>query len=515
MSQETIISNTEVSFKDFLFKNKRNRTILWIAAAAIVIQFAVFKYFYPFASFIHGDSFVYIETAHYNLNINTYMVGYSRFLRFFSVFSKSDTILVAFQYLTLQASALFLLFTLFYLYNPAKITRLILIGFIILNPLFLHLSNLISSDCLFTSLSLTWFGLLFWLLHKPSQKIILLQTLVLFIAFTFRYNALLYPLLFALVLYFSPMSLLKKATALSISAIMCGAFIFYTSYNYKKLTGTWQYSPFSGWQLANNAMYAYRYVDSSSRKPVANKFKELDQMIRTYFDSTRDVKKFPIESAMASTFYMWSPRLPLMKYAEMKFKNKPNITELNKWASMGPLYKSYGLDIIKKYPWHFIKFYIWPNANKYYAPPVEFLDTYNSGSYKVTQLTKRWFDYNSEKVSIRFKSNKIWILNFYPFLSSVMNVVMACCLFCYFTLKGWQYHKSLKFGILLSGSVWLLNAGFTIFASSPALRFQASPILLTTIFSLIILEWLIKLARSNSTEEKIDFEITHRASLNI
>ncbi|MBO9565799.1 MAG: hypothetical protein J7621_23685, partial [Niastella sp.] len=59
---------------------------------ALVIQFSIFKYLYPFASFIHGDSFSYLQAANENLSINTYMVGYSNFLRLFSVFTKSDTI---------------------------------------------------------------------------------------------------------------------------------------------------------------------------------------------------------------------------------------------------------------------------------------------------------------------------------------------------------------------------------------------------------------------------------------
>src|SRR5688572_7054182 len=97
----------ENSFVNYLFYNKQNRIILIIALAAIIIQFSIFKYFYPFASFIHGDSFSYLGAAYKNQGINTYMIGYSKFLRLFSVFSTSDTLLVAFQYLSIQCSALF------------------------------------------------------------------------------------------------------------------------------------------------------------------------------------------------------------------------------------------------------------------------------------------------------------------------------------------------------------------------------------------------------------------------
>src|SRR5688500_12929942 len=120
MTEPMNISPNEVSFKDFLLKNRRNRTILSLIGATIVIQFAIFKYLYPFASFIHGDSFSYLNAAYHNNSINTYMVGYSNFIRLVSVFTKSDTILVALQYLLLQASSLFLLFSIFYFYKPGK-----------------------------------------------------------------------------------------------------------------------------------------------------------------------------------------------------------------------------------------------------------------------------------------------------------------------------------------------------------------------------------------------------------
>src|SRR5690349_14212935 len=102
MNRQISILNEQASFKEFLFENSLNRKILILAGAAIIIQFSIFKYFYPYASYIHGDSFSYINAAHLNLTINTYLIGYSKFLRLFSVFSKPDIILVAFQYLLIQ-----------------------------------------------------------------------------------------------------------------------------------------------------------------------------------------------------------------------------------------------------------------------------------------------------------------------------------------------------------------------------------------------------------------------------
>lgn len=501
MTLQTITPAERCSFKEFLFQNSHNRLILYLITAAIIIQFAIFKYLYPFANYIHGDSFSYLNAAYNNLSINTYPIGYSKFLRLISVFAKPDYILTALQYLSIQLSILFFLYTTFYFYNPIKTVQIILLCFMVLNPLFLHLANMVSSDGLFLALSSAWFALLIWITHQPTKKIIIYHAVILFLAFTVRYNALLYPFISTLVLCISPLSLLAKIKGILLYSVLCLAFIGFTTYQYKKLTGNWQYSPFSGWQMANNAMYAYRYVQEKDRKPVPSKFKELDKMIRQYFDSTHDTKKFPVESYMASSFYMWSPGLPLMKYRNDLFKKaKDSISgELKKWASIGPFYKDYGWFIIRQHPLPFIKYFLWPNSNKYYAPPVEFLEVYNSGKKNVMDVAQIWFGYNNQNIRTR-TDGKVSILNFYPILSGVLNMVIFLSFFCYLLLKGWRYDRTFSKAIFLGGTMWLTNAIFTIFASSAALRFQSFPIILTITWVGLLIAWMMGLSQSLKTE---------------
>jgi len=485
------------SFQDYLFKNKRNVFTLWIAAFAAIVQFSVFKYFYPFASYIHGDSFLYIDTAIKNPGISSYMIGYPMFLRMFSVFSSSDFVLTAFQYLLMQMSSLFLLFTVFYLYKPAKITQTILLCLAVLNPLYLNMGNMVSSDSLFASLSITWFALLLWIIYFPQPRLILWHTAIIYMAFTIRYNALIYIFIGALAFFLSSFSIRWKAIGIGSGAIAIMLFILHTGNLYKELTGKWQYSPFAGWQWANNAMYAYRYVDSTHRKPVPARFKELDNNIRSYFDSTRDIKKFPQEAAMASTFYMWSPGMPLMDYKNNLYKklHQDSIaSDYKKWASMGPFYKDYGIYIISQYPQYYLRYFMIPNSLKYYAPPIEFLEYYNSGSDSVTSSTQFWFKYKSRVVKTRTKDRRGPFLGFYPLLSGGINLVMLFGLVCYFLLGGFHSSNPFKKGIILGGTVWLLNAGFTITASSAALRFQAFPIMLSTVFAGLLMDWIGQLA---------------------
>lgn len=486
-------TNVLLSFKDYLFKNGYNKTILLIAGIAIILQFAIFKYFYPYVSYIHGDSFVYLETAYKNMGINTYMIGYSMFLRFFSIFTTSDTILAGFQYLLIQASALFLVFTIFYFYSPGKTFRSILFSFVVLNPLFLYMGNMVSSDGLFLALSLIWFTILLWIVYKANLRLIIWHAVILYFAFTVRYNAIIYIFVSSSAFLLSKESFRIKAIGIGAFLLMIGLFVLNTGNQYKALTGTWQYSPFAGWQLANNAMYAYRYVPSEARKPVPIKFRALDDSIRIYFDGARDVYKNPQEGMMASTVYMWAHFSPLYKYRNALLANDPKdstASEFKKWAMMGPLYKQYGSYIIAQYPSYFFRYYLWYNALKYYAPPVEFLNFYNTGSDSVLPIAKAWFRYKSLKVTTRTKDSKITVLDFYPIFSGTINVVMLFCLIIFFCLERWRPLNPFRIAILLGGAVWLLNAGFTIFASSAALRFQAFPIILTSIITGMLVNWL-------------------------
>lgn len=505
--------NTGIPFKDFLFKNKTNRQFLWFAAIVSIIQFAVFKYFFPFASYIHGDSFGYIEAAAENWNLNTHLIGYSRFLRLFSVFSDSDLALTAFQYLLAQGSSAFLLFSICYFHPIGKTVRLILVIFMMVNPMLLYMANIVSSDCLFMSISIIWFALLLWLLHKPSYRFIFWHSLVIALAFTIRYNALIYPAIALVAILIAKLSWRQKTIGIAAPLILCGLFILYTGNKYEKLTGTWQFSPFSGWQAANNALYTYRYIDSANRKPVPSKFRRLDSMVRQYFDTHRDIKKFPSEDIKASTFYMWSDGMPLNDYRTLVFtERKDSISSVHKkWATMGPLYKDYGTYIIKQYPLQYMKHFLWPNIIKYYAPPSEFLEFYNGGNDSVHPWASTWFRYANVKVYSRLKDPKAYPLEIYPILTGTMNVVLFCCLICYIWLKGWKRNDSYPKTFLIVSIVWLLNAIFTIISSPAAIRLQAFPIILETVFALILLDWLWQLSEKTKLSGSIKEALTRNS----
>jgi hypothetical protein len=369
----------------------------------------------------------------------------------------------------------------------------------VLNPLFLHLGNMVSSDGLFLALSMAWFALLLWIIYKPSNKIIFWHALVLFAAFIVRHNALIYPFIALLAFGLSKIPLRKKVFGMGFGMLLIGWFIGLTMFQYKKFTGYWQYSPFSGWQWANNALYIYREVDSADRKPVPLKFRALDNMVRNFHAKNPNL---PIDET--STVYMWTPHYPLCLYRDSLFKKNTSVTrfikdttaiKFKKWASMGPFYSSYGLYIIKKYPMHFLRYFVWPNSGRYFSPPLEFLEYYNGGKSTVKESAVKWFGYTNNQVRTRMKSGKVSVLQPYPYLVSLTNIFMLLGLLSYLLLKGRQYSPTFNKCILLAGFVWIANAGFTIFAASAALRFQSFPTSLSIIFSLLLIDWMAQLMR--------------------
>jgi hypothetical protein len=223
-------------------------------------------------------------------------------------------------------------------------------------------------------------------------------------------------------------------------------------------------------------------------------------MVRGYFDSTRDTKKYPQEAVIAGTVYMWDPRSPLQVYMNKHFLKAPDstaspvINELKKWASFGPLYADYGNYLIRQYPSTFLQHYIWPNIIKYYAPPVEFLEEYSTGKDSVNTIAQSWFNYKSKKITSRFKSFKVSVLDFFPIMAGSLNVVFLFGLLGYVLLQGYEQQPVVRKGVLLVSSLWLVNFGFSVFASPIALRFQLFPIIISISFASLFIEYIAKAA---------------------
>ncbi|WP_343744152.1 hypothetical protein [Chitinophaga sp.] len=485
-------STSYLFFSDFLFKDKFNRKLILLWLVAIVVKIFIFKYFYPNVAFINGDSYAYLRSAYLNLKVDLYPIGYSRFLRLVSVFSTSDFVLFILQYLLCQIACLLAVFSLFYFYVRLRITQVLLVLLLMISPLELYMSNYVSSDSLFLALSIFWITSLVWLINRFSLFLIVVHSFLLLLVFMVRYNALFYPFVSVVAFVIMRGRLWLKVVGIAAGFLLIGGFVEKTSEQYARETGVRQFSPFSGWQLANNGIYTYYFIDSAHRKDLPPKFKKLDMMVRGYFDTTHFLMtNYPEQMLDISAQFMWDNKSPLRKYMKKEFEGDSLTTELVGWSKMAPLYGEYGKALIKTYPGAFIKRYIWPNLIRYYVPPVEFLSNYGYRADTVIDIGKRWFDYKSNKLETRFKNKSVGILNYYPIISGVLNAVFVMMSISFFLLNGVSIDRVLfKFWLLIVG-FWICNMLFSVFASPIALRFQSFPILLCFFADFLLLDFML------------------------
>jgi len=116
------------SYFSFIWKERENRIRLLFAIAICIIQFSLFKVFYPYPDFFN-DSKWYILAASKHWDINIWPIGYSKFLAVFHGITRSHTLLVIFQYFFMQLALTHFYFTASYFFKPSRLMRNVLFCF--------------------------------------------------------------------------------------------------------------------------------------------------------------------------------------------------------------------------------------------------------------------------------------------------------------------------------------------------------------------------------------------------
>lgn len=489
-----------VRFKQWLWQDRENWLLIKLSIVVIVAQFVWFKFLYPYPNFMPPDSNSYIEAAFYNYPINIWAIGYSKFLRLVSCFTNSHFVLVWIQYILLEVCLLYFSYSLRYLLAPGKWVFRLLIGCSVLNPLLPHISNFISSDALFTALSLLWFTQLLWIIGRPNRQLLLFHTIILLFVFMVRYNALFYPFVSIAVIAFANLSVRARLLGAGCIVLLLGAFVGRTQYKYYKYMGTAQYSAFGGWQIAANALYGYAYAMPEQPEKVPIRFRELHASVNKHMDSIRHLTVRPDEEV--AIYYLWDEKSPLKEYLKNKWSLDSTTEFFKRWATMSPLYASYGRYLIQQHPVCFIRYYLWPNAIKYYAPPTKFMGVYNLGDETVDPIIVTWFGWKNNKVSPRYKNTTIIITEFFTILIAVVNLVFILSFIGFLCLRGFSRCTSYSASILWwMFAVWVGNMIFSVFSAPIELRYQLFPVIITFAFMILLIECIIR--EMPSTRENV------------
>ncbi len=480
-----------IPFKQWLVSDKENRRLFRIFLSIIVIQFAVFKFFYPYPNFMPPDSNSYIEAASNNQMINTWAIGYSKFLRIFSTFTRSDWALVIFQYLLIEGSVLYFLFSIRYLLTPAKWVFRILLCLSVLNPLLPHISNFIGSDTLYTALSLIWFTQLCWILYRPGRKLFLFHAVILLFTFMVRYNALYFPVISIIIIGRASIDRKVKWAGIAAILLLVGIFVGQTEYEYYNKTKTWQFSAFGGWEMSANALYGYAHTEGTDTAKIPVRFRSLHALVNRHMDSIRDL--VPRPDREVGIYYLWDFKSPLKVFEAERWAKDPTTPHFIQWASMGPLYADYGKYLILHHSVPFIQYYLWPNFIRYYCPPTYFMGFYNIREHHVDPVVVKWFGWKSNRISNYFNDVRIEITEIFPVLLAIINLTFVVCTIAFTILGGFKQCSGLFRQIFwLMFIIWIGNMVFSVFTAPIELRYQLFPMITTLAFLCLLLPFLVE-----------------------
>jgi hypothetical protein len=486
-------------FKNWIIQDKENKRLLLISIIIALISFGWIKYLYPFPNFMPPDSYNYLEAAQNNDFINIWPIGYSKFLRLFSVITRSQIALVFCQYTFLISSILYFLFSIRYFFSPSIWLFRVIFIVSVFNPILIHIANFVSSDALFAALSFIWFTHLLWIIYRPTNPLLIIHSAVIFLAFTVRLTGIYYPLISIALILVRKMPAKNRRLGIGTLALPVLIFIGCTQNEYAEKTGLAQISAFGGWQLAANALYGYAYDQPDNIETVPAKFRALHNRVNQHMDSIRHLSIRP--DSELGVYYQWNFKSPLLQYLKDRSKS-PRKSYFQHWASVAPLYGDYGRWLVIKHPVSFLHHYIWPNIKRYYAPPPYFMGSYIMGYETVEPIAVSWFQLKTKHLSVRTKDRKIHIMTLYTTILSIINPAFLISYFFFNFFSGFKYlnqfHKRLLLCLLF---VWLANMLFSVFSAPIELRYQIFPTAIIIPFIIFFINWISKTIKIEPVEK--------------
>jgi hypothetical protein len=453
-------------------------------------EFAGFKLCYPYPDFF-DDSYFYIFSAKSNLGISIWPIGYSKFLALFHFITYSSTALVAFQYFLLQLSLLLFYFTLRYLFHTGRTTNSIMFFPLMINPLSLYLCNVVNNDAIFAAISMLWITQIIWILRRPMIYQIFIQALLVLLCFSVRNNAYYYPAVTVLAFLLSGQNWLKKTAGILSTIFAIALFIQHTRSEAVKLTGTDQFSLFTGWQLANNALYIFDQVEVDSSDLPTPEAKEINSISIQFFNSINSPGyRSSLESFVGNFFIKYS-KSPLKVFFYRHYDPKDEMSMIRDWGRASASFSPFGKYVLTHYPMSYFQYFVHPNIRHYFLPPLSHLETYNYGTNQIEPIAMHWFHFGGTTVHCLSYSLQGFLLIYAAFFL-LANLYFACQSFLYFrAIPHDSPQKALVqrvFPVIFSFVI--LNFLFSISVTVNILRYQVVPMILLFAFGLVIHDYL-------------------------
>ncbi|OJU75889.1 MAG: hypothetical protein BGO09_13760 [Bacteroidetes bacterium 47-18] len=461
-------------FLNFLLR----KPVVYKLAAAIavhIILYFVFRSLFPNGEYI-SDSHGYLVSANQHHKVAFRPVGYSNFLNFMGFKGGPEGTLIGFQYLIMTFSSLLLYFTLAYFYPVRnRVVQTLTYLLICFNLMNFFIANFILSDGLFTALTVLIFVLLLWI-HNTGRWVYLLVLLpLLYFTFTVRFNSLYYPffIVIALLLSYRMKLMVRIGGSLAIALSFASFYIGQQRIN-NELYDSRVFSGFSGWQLANNALYIYPHIKPEAEWFDSPDLKQLHKFVDSFYYGMDSAALQPIlANKYEGASFIWNPKSPLKIF--LVYKLRTTKTHYFKaWVQYSELYNEYGNILIKKNLGTFIKHYITYNTKNFVYPLPEAFTDWNFKTAAIPDVTLQWFPDASVKDNIRHRDLNDAIVQAYRVLYSLL--ILGCLAGTFYLLFRMYRSRELSFKNeafrlhFFTGAYFFMTAAFSIYASVVVFR---------------------------------------------
>jgi hypothetical protein len=283
----------------------------------------------------------------------------------------------------------------------------------------------------------------------------------------------------------------RKLVGIILPAVFIIPFILHTRNAAFKLTGSRQFSLFTGWQLANNALYIYDKIDVDSANLPTAESRELNRISIQYFRRVKpDIYRDYLESYVGN-FFIRQPEAPLKVYYYTHYRAQNDTENIITWAKASSNFEPFGRTIILQNPLQYFRYFMVPNIKNYFMPPLSHLEVYNYGINEVDPIAKYWFHYKSEKLHCFSNTFQGTFLILYVALFLLFNVYYLFNLVRLFFKIGRKEKNNIiiKADIFITAFV-LINFVFSISTTVNILRYQFVPLIILIAFSLQINDYL-------------------------
>lgn len=491
-------------------ENRENRDTLYIYSLVMIIAsstlWTIYKVMYPNPN-MTLDSYYYVDAALWKANVHAWPIGYSWIIRIIGILSRSANFLITVQYFFLQFSLLIFFLSVKYLFALTNPFSICLFVILIINPIYINISNFIISDAFFTALSILWITNLIWLIMSPHKYQIILNGILLLLAFIIRYNALYYPIIGSIAIIISSIKIKMKIIGILFQLLLVILFIGFTTREMNKEYGVKQFSPFGSWKQANNSLYMYEHVYLKNNGTIPTKFQALDKTVKSYFNNPHTRVNLFDSDFSSGSYYMfktWGLKSPLVKYMDDTYGPDDGLINYVKSSKLGPLYKDYGNYLINKYPLESIQYIIIPNSLRYMLPLQEVL-TSTESPYELKRdslgvAAVRWFGFISLEAPKYAVNLRVSIFKHFPWYHLFVNLSFWLIALRYLISKlpkalTTQQNKLIILIVLLC----VTNFLFSITVGSSLLRYQIFIITIESSFLIILLQLIYQNRKSNIT----------------